>query len=334
MSTESKDPLLKIKQLTTSLGIYQFGAKDKPDPLFGYALDDQARALIVAHGFNNTELKNIYKNYIIKSKRADGLLYQFMDKDGNFTDNGSEKDTKSSQDAYGETIWAILKTNSEANPEIKIILDNLLSYAKNWRSLRPISYALLGLTNLLQPTILEQNFTQILIESFNSNSGQSWQWFEKQLTYANPVIPWALWKIFIARKDEAAKKVADETTRFLIETCNINGIPFPVGNKGWYEKNQGKEIYDQQPIDASYMVCCLEKAYQVTNDRYYFEWAKKWWGWFWGNNTQKIPLIDDNFVCYDGLMPHGVNLNQSAESNICFLMAYLSAKRMALPHTR
>ncbi|MCX6384190.1 MAG: hypothetical protein NTV16_06885 [Actinobacteria bacterium] len=43
-----------------------------------------------------------------------------------------------------------------------------------------------------------------------------------------------------------------------------------------------------------------------------------------------MPLIDKDFACYDALNPEGVNLNQGAESNICFLMAYLSAKRMGI----
>ena len=43
-------------------------------------------------------------------------------------------------------------------------------------------------------------------------------------------------------------------------------------------------------------------------------------------------MLDENWACYDALTPHGVNLNQGAESNICFLMAYLAAKRMGFTH--
>ena len=40
------DPLKKIKLLTTNTGIYQHGKLNKPNPEFGYAIEDQARALI------------------------------------------------------------------------------------------------------------------------------------------------------------------------------------------------------------------------------------------------------------------------------------------------
>lgn len=49
-----------------------------------------------------------------------------------------------------------------------------------------------------------------------------------------------------------------------------------------------------------------------------------------GGNIKNIPLIDKDLACYDALTPEGVNLNQGAESNICFLMAYLAAKRLNL----
>ncbi|MGB6607560.1 MAG: glycosyltransferase, partial [Atribacterota bacterium] len=93
---------------------------------------------------------------------------------------------------------------------------------------------------------------------------------------------------------------------------------------------KNKALFDQQPIDSSYMICCLEKAYYATEDNFYLNWAKKWYKWFFGNNINNIPLIDENFACYDALNPEGVNLNQGAESNICFLMAFLAAKRLEI----
>ena len=98
--------------------------------------------------------------------------------------------------------------------------------------------------------------------------------------------------------------------------------------KGWYTRDSNKALFDQQPIDSGYMVCCLEKAYYATKDKTYLYWAEKWYRWFLSNNINNTSLIDENFACYDALTPEGVNLNQGAESNICFLMAYLAAKRL------
>ena len=117
---------------------------------------------------------------------------------------------------------------------------------------------------------------------------------------------------------------------FLIKNCQENNVPSPIGSNGWYFRGKNKALFDQQPIDAGYMVCCLEKAYYATEDSFYLTWAEKWYKWFWGNNIKNTSLIDENFACYDGLNPEGVNLNQGAESNICFLMAYLAARRLGI----
>lgn len=326
-----RSPLLyKLSQLTTPFGIYQFGKGSQPDPSFGYALDDQARALIIANEFKDENLKKIYLQYIIRSRRTDGLLYQFCDDKGNFLDNNSLEQTQAAQDAYGETLWAILKTGYYQTEPFKTMIENILNYAQGWEVLRPMAYTLIGLSSLLKPHPLENSFLEKLIKRFEENSSNKWLWFENSLTYANAIFPWALWEVALSRKNPKAREIATKTTNFLIQTCQINGIPSPIGNEGWHKRNGPKAVYGQQPIDAAYMVCCLEKAYSATNNKKYLNWAKKWWDWFFGNNINKASLVDENFACYDGLIPNGLNKNQGAESNICFLMAYLSVKRMNL----
>ena len=330
MYTEDKDKLLsKIRQLTTPFGIYQFGIKNKPNPAYGYALDDQVRALIIANEFNDANLINIYTNYIIKSKRPDGLLFQFCDTRGNFVDNSSKEETQISQDAYGETIWAILKTKAQT-PQLKEIFGNLIKYADYWKSLRPQSYAILGLTSTKNQIPIEKKIIDNLIGAFLKNTTPDWQWFEETLIYANAVIPWALFEEAITRNNSEAKKIAQKSLDFLLKVSQTDGFPTPIGFNGWFKKGGQKALYGQQPICAGYMVCCLEKAYIATNEQKYLDWAKKWWGWFWGNNTKKISLVDENFACFDGINENGLYPNQGAESTICFLLAYLSAKRMGL----
>ena len=71
------EPLKKIRSMTSTSGIYQHGKLNEPDPSFGYAIEDQARALIVAYEFQDKSLCDIYLNFIKKAQRADGLLYHF-----------------------------------------------------------------------------------------------------------------------------------------------------------------------------------------------------------------------------------------------------------------
>jgi len=324
-------PLSKIKQLTTSLGIYQHGRLNSPDPKFGYALEDQARALIVAHEFRDRGLEKIYLKFIIRAKKPNGLLYHYYYEDG----RGFEEDRFSSmatsrQEAYGTTLWALIVTNNYKNEQTEGIVGTLKEQARLWTSLRAIAAALIGLTHLPAQTLLENELIQKLHSSFRQTATNEWVWFENYLVYANAILPWAIWEVGIKRKDTFSLEVAEKSTRFLLNTCQINSIPAPIGNREWFKRDGKKATYDQQPIDAAYMVCCLEKAFLATKNNLYFEWAKKWWQWFWGNNLQRVALVENNWACFDALTHEGPNLNQGAEANICFLMAYLAAKRLKL----
>lgn len=324
-----ENPLKKIIQLTTATGIYQHGTKDNPKPEFGYAIEDQARALIAAHELGNEKLKQIYLKFIENSQRPDGLFYQYYYEDERgFANNNSKIETKKSQESFAIVLWALLATNHYSSH--KKYIDILIANSLKWEFLRPVSEALLGLTKLPQKTNEENILTNRLKEAFKQNSCPDWHWFENKLTYGNALLPWAFWEVYLARKENEIKEIAEKSTRFLIETCQINGIPCPIGNKGWYVKGGKKALYNQQPIDPAYMVCCLEKAFLATKDNYYLEWAKKWWQWFWGNNLNKVSMISDKFSSYDGLNKEGPNKNSGAESNICFIMAYLAAKRLKI----
>jgi len=326
------DPLKKIRSMTSDIGIYQHGKLDKPDPEFGYALEDQARALIVADEFKDKNLKDIYLNFIFKAQREDGLLYHFYyENNGNGLFKNEEHNSKYNiKEAYGLTLWSLLSTKSNKDGYIKKIIGNLIEDASSWTSIRAISPALIGLLSLDYQHSLENELKVKLHNYYFETYSDDWVWFENYLVYANALIPWALWETYLKRKCKTSFEIAKKTTDFLINNCQENNIPSPIGNKGWYFKSGNRALFDQQPIDSSYMVCCLEKAYRATEDSFYLNWAEKWYRWFFGNNINNISLIDENFACYDALNPEGVNLNQGAESNICFLLAFLAAKRLGI----
>jgi len=314
------DPLGKMRQLTSNFGIYQHGYLEKPTPAFGYALDDQARALIVANEFGDNRLERIYLNFIQEAiKRKDPYHY--------FYDEGEkvvpDRKIKCSDDALGMIVWAILKTKNES--DIQFVFDRI----KEWEYPRAIAYAILGLLEGEEQEI--EGFLINKLVSLFREEGE-WKWFDNYLTYGNALLPWALWKRSVVRNDKNSMKVAEITTKFLIDNCQDQGVPMPIGCKGWYKKGGIKAKYDQQPVDAAYMICCLEQAYLATNNEYYRNQANSWWRWFWGNNTRGVSLIDQNGGCYDAITDKSdkVNFNQGAESNISFPMAYLAAKRLGL----
>jgi hypothetical protein len=326
------DPLKKIRSLTTNIGIYQHGKLNKPNPEFGYAIEDQARAFIVVNELDEKDLQKTYLDFILRAKREDGLLYHFFygDKVTSLFKNEEHNSISNTEEAYGITLWSLLSAQKKTvlKSGLKDIIENLIKNACHWTSPRTFAAALLGLINLDCPNELENKLKIKLHGLYCSTSSPDWNWFENALVYANAIIPWSLWEIYLKRGCRDSFEIAKQTTDFLLKTCQENNYAAPIGNKGWYHKDSTKALYDQQPIDSGYMVCCLEKAYIATGNSYYLEWAEKWYKWFWGSNTNNTSLIDKDFACCDALIPDGVNLNQGAESNICFVMAYLAAKRL------
>ena len=82
---------------------------------------------------------------------------------------------------------------------------------------------------------------------------------------------------------------------------------------------------DQQPIDAVAMVRAYQAAYSATGNATYLTRMRKAFDWFLGVNDSGESLY--NFRtggCADGLTRTGVNLNQGAESTLCFLLALLT----------
>jgi hypothetical protein len=328
------DILFKLKSMTTGIGIYQHGKLDMPAPAFGYALEDQARALIVASLAGDGKLKDVYLGFILRAIRKDGLLYHFYFENGSagFFKNSETGIIENTEEAFAITLWSLQAYSKNERPDenIEVIISNLKKEACKWNSPRAIATALLGLAQSTEENRLENVFKEKLLGFLSDSASGDWIWFEECLTYANAIMPWALWENYLKKKCPESFKAALKTTDFLIGSCQENKIPGPIGNKGWYCMDGRKAMYDQQPVDAAYMVCCLEKAYEATGKKQYLEWAGKWYGWFFGNNINHISMIDSNMGCYDGLTREGVNLNQGAESNICFVMAYFAARRMGI----
>jgi hypothetical protein len=77
-------------------------------------------------------------------------------------------------------------------------------------------------------------------------------------------------------------------------------------------------------------VLAFRSAYLATNERHYARRMSEAFGWFLGENRLREPLYDTATAgCRDGLGPDYVNLNQGAESTICFLMALIDMLELA-----
>jgi hypothetical protein len=98
-----------------------------------------------------------------------------------------------------------------------------------------------------------------------------------------------------------------------------------IGNEGWYSRKGERTQFDQQPIEAMALTEACAQAFRTTGDPTWIEEAQRCLAWFLGQNDLGIALYDfKTGGTHDGLMSHGVNENQGAESTLSWLIASLT----------
>jgi hypothetical protein len=163
-----------------------------------------------------------------------------------------------------------------------------------------------------------------LLAHFQATDCRDWHWFEDSLSYDNALLPLALYVAGMAISEDKYIRAADTTAAFLIENT-YGGSHFSfIGCNGWFKRGQKRARFDQQPIEVAPTVMMLRAAWDATGDKQFIRLQKKAFDWFLGENDLGVPVYDFKTKgCADGLMENGLNLNQGAESVVCFLLSLL-----------
>lgn len=330
-----------IKRMTTKLGIIQFSKINIPDIASGYTLDDNARALIAMclhyklfRKKEDLNYINTYLNFIKLCQQPNGTFINYVDKNGN---EHLKNNYSHIEDSNARAIWALgtvisLKKYLPA-ATVASANDSLLKcipWMKNIQSPRSMAFAIKGL--YLCFSEMHYNWAAAIIEKLSknlrslyySNSTKEWDWFEDSLTYANSILPEAMLYAHIITGEFAYKKVATDSLDFLLSKMFVNGEFRVISNNGWYQKNTEPQQYGEQPIDAGCAIQTLNifnKALRIPTYEYMMDVV---FSWFLGRNHLKQTMYNPiTGGCYDGLEREIVNLNQGAESTICYLISRL-----------
>src|SRR3989344_2221536 len=324
-----KYPIIKLnhlKRLTDDFGIIQFAEHFHPDKNSGYTVDDNARALIVATRhyqlYNqdfSMELIKTHLNFLGFSQEESGKFINHISQQRN------KLNKNYSEDSYGRAMlslsYAISELNNENNEnngEVTKKAETIFNRAYSWfeklRSPRAKAFSIMALYYYNKKFSHKRNLALIkrlsdsLVESYNKESSEQWQWFEKYLTYSNSKIPEALFYSYLATKDKKYLDIAKETLDFLTSLLIVGGELSLIGQNGWYNKDGKRAFFDQQPVDASSMVSTYLTANSVTGNK---------------NYLKQMMYNESTGGCYDGLGRFSVNLNQGAESTLAYLSARL-----------
>ena len=355
-------PLGHCISLLDRQGMVQFACGAAPDLRYGYCLDDNARAFLVANLVLDLEPDNgdarrlgeASLRFAERCRRADGSFHNLMRADGSFSDDVG------SQDSLGRLIWACsvaLSVSRVPSVDWRSRAGNLLSSAlehvESLTDLRPKSYAILGLAALasaLGPVsgdgmapphgdgitprgegIADASRTHDLLvrlcdslaRALDRSARDDWFWFEPELSWGNARLAEALLRGGAALGDQTLRARGLQALRFLSSVTHHSDVFVPIGNRGWFPRGATRAIYDQQPIEAATMVDAYLAAARLTDPLEYESKALEALAWFLGLNTRALNLVDPRSGgCHDGLAADSMNANMGAESTLSYVHAH------------
>jgi len=345
--------LKHIKKLTTELGIIQFSKISIPDLDSGYTLDDNARALIAfCMHYKLTQDKDdlayilIYLDFIQRCQKPKGDFINYVDKENR--EHIEQNAEVNLEDSNARAIWALgtVVSMSDILPEAitkkatKCLL-NTLKWAENIQSPRSIGFATKGLylyhstiPNLYVAAIINK-LNAKLLANYEDTATEDWQWFENYLTYGNSILPESMLYAYLITNKPVYKKVALDSLDFLISKTFIKGTFKAISNQSWHHKGSEPSQYGEQPIDVTYTIQTLNAFYNAFKNPEYKKKMRAAFNWFLGkNHLNQIMYNPVSGGGYDGLEKHNVNLNQGAESTVCYLTARLLMEKLAMSQSR
>lgn len=327
-----------LLRLTDCTGIIQHATYALPDRQTGYTTDDNARALLVSlQAYQQwaepefLKLAEIYLAFLNLAQKPSGWFHNFFDYQRRYLDeNGSD-------DSFGRSLWAcgyaaMAMPDHYLGQASQAIIEKALPAVRRLKSLRGKAYTLLGLSYYYQgpgenAAVLQlvRNLTDDLLAAYNATRDREWQWFEDILLYSNAILPMSMFLAYEVTEADAYLQAGKSTLEFLTRVLWADGYFNLVGNDGWYPRGGKMALFDQQPVDAGYLVQAYSVAYRVTGQRQYMDLAETAFNWFLGQNIAGLPLYDETTGgCRDGLTPNGVNPNQGAESLLAYLLSRLA----------
>ncbi|HWE63865.1 MAG TPA: hypothetical protein VHB98_19300 [Chloroflexota bacterium] len=326
-----------LARLTDDTGIMQHALFTVPDPIHGYSIDDQARALIVTllharlSGMQHApRAAYTYMSFLRLAANAGGTFHNFLSYARHWLDE------QGSQDAQGRALWALayaarfgidgglcgaagdLFAAGVANVEA-------LDAPRAW------AFAIYGLYHQLCAERSETLLAKLrlladrLVALYDATAGPDWRWFEHILTYCNGKLPGALLLAYELTGEERYREVGLSALSWLMTVLfDDHGVLRLVGQHGWYPRGGTKAPFDEQCVDAQGTVEAALIALRITREEIWRSRARSAFDWFVGRNAHAISLIDPaTWGCFDGITRERLNRNMGAESIVCYLLAYL-----------
>lgn len=347
MSLSNSLSLKHLDRMTDSTGLIQHSNYSVPRRESGYTTDDNARALrlcvrIWESDRDDRSLTRIacYLSFLEHARCPVRGFHNFMGYQRDWLDAGG------CGDCQGQAVLALAEVLGSGLPigfrELARELINCsLPAMTELRSLRAQAYLIQAFAILRQAKVADigpfEDVARLaadrLVECYRRSHRSDWFWFESRMTYANAVLPHALFNASQCWLDDEFYSVAESSFGFLDMVTTADEVFWPIGNREWYSHGEEKSLYAQQPVEASTMTAAALAGFQLSGNQKYLTIALRAYEWFLGKNSLQQSLVDiDEGACYDGLEPSEVNMNQGAESTLAWLWTeFLRESHQSLP---
>ncbi len=334
MSDRNLFSLAHLDRMTDSTGLIQHAIYSIPRRESGYTTDDNARALRLCARLwgeqpNEALLTRVgcYLGFLEHARCPVRGFHNFMSYQRDWLDAAG------TGDCQGQAVLALAEVLGSRLPvgfrELAgELLDAVLPALAELRSLRAQAYIIQAYVQLWRAGVEEigplENVARLaanrLVECYDRSQRPDWPWFESRMTYANAVLPHALFDAAERWPHEGFLAVAKSSFAFLDLVTTADGVFWPIGNRDWYPHGEEKSLYDQQPVEASTMATAALAGLKLIGDDNYLAVFRRAHDWFHGKNSLNQPLADVSCGgCFDGLQQEGVNKNQGAESTLAYL---------------
>jgi hypothetical protein len=338
-----------LDRMTDSTGLIQHAIYSIPRRESGYTIDDNARALSLCVRLWRRRPEErmlsrvtVYLSLLEYARRPGGGFHNLMSYQRQWLD------TDNSGDCQGQAVRALAEVLGSTLPEgyrtlARELIDTAVPTLAELRSLRAQAYVILASGHLWEEGVPGvENIERVawlaaqhLSECYQRSRRPGWHWFESRMTYANAVLPHAMFVAAHRWPKEPFGEIARESFSFLEEQSTCADMFWPIGNNGWYSLGEAKAEYDQQPVEAVTMADAALAAFSLSGDDRYLTTLRRTRAWFHGQNSAGWALADAHAgACCDGLQRSGVNRNQGAESTLAYLWTQLHTDELPLklPH--
>ncbi len=323
-----------LDRMTDSTGLVQHAIYGIPRRESGYTTDDNARALrlgvrLWAQDPEEQMLERVstYLSFLEFARGVGRGFHNFLSYDRRWLD------AEGCGDCQGQAVRSLAEVLGSSLPDgyralARELIDTVLPTLADLRSLRAQAYVVLawgrlwsaGVGDIEPLEAVAWSAARRLAECYARAVRPDWHWFESRMTYANAVLPHALFVAAERWPKEDFLGIARASFVFLDHQTTAEGVFWPVGNEGWYPRGEEKASYDQQPVEAATMAEAALAAHRLLGDDRLLAIFHRCHGWFHGRNSLRQPLVDvQRGACCDGLQASGVNRNQGAESMLAYL---------------